>query len=81
MKESVIVNLEFYPINVIHTLELDSSSINLDKILLTTTRIELDFVHHYFEENLRSTKNLLNFAKANNDKFQLYDIFLKIIYL
>jgi len=72
LKETVIVNLEFYPINVIHTLELDLSSINLDKILIKSNRIEIDFVHHYFEENLRSGKNLINFAKANNDKFKLY---------
>ena len=77
LKNSIIVNLEFYPVNTIHNIELDSSSINLDNILLTTNRIELDFVHYYFEEKLRSAKNLLNFLKTNNDKYKLYEYISK----
>ena len=74
LKKYVLVDVELYPINRIYTFELNLSKLtaNSDDLLLTTNLFELNFIRHFLEKNLTSQTNLLNFAKANDNKLYEY---------
>lgn len=77
LKDSALVNLEFYPLNFINRISLNVGTLHLHEITYTPITQTINYHEDYFEVTLLSTNNLINFAKISNKKYNLHDYVLK----
>ena len=66
------INLNFYPIDTLYNLELDLTSIHLEKIVTHSRTEKLDYFGFYLKGELQSPENLINFSKMTNEEYNLY---------
>ena len=70
--EPLRINLNFYPIDTLYNLELDLTSIHLEKIVTHSRKQDLDYFSFYLKGELQSPENLINFSKMTNEEYNLY---------
>lgn len=71
--DPLLVNLDIYPFANLYNLELDLTSIHLEKIIVKSKKENLNYYRYYLRDNLLSANNLINFAKMNDEEYNLYN--------
>jgi hypothetical protein len=78
LKDPIRINSDFIPSKLLtRFVSVDLPTIFLKKMNLSTDRLELDFYNSYFLINFLSSKNLNDFAKLNNKKYNLQEYISK----
>ena len=78
LKDPVRINLDFIPTKLLtRFVSVDLPTLYLKKMHISPDSLELNFYESYFLVNFLSSKNLNDFAKMNNKKYNLQEYISK----